>query len=55
MAAACGDSDEERGLVLMTHDSFLVSEGVFEEFTADTFRDIYGEDAEPVAGLVAEA
>ena len=36
-------------------DGKLVYEGVPSEFTADTFRDIYGEDAEPAAGLVAEA
>ena len=36
-------------------DGELVYEGRPDEFTADTFREIYGEDAEPVAGLVAEA
>jgi phosphonate transport system ATP-binding protein len=36
-------------------DGELVYEGGPGEFTADTFREIYGEEAEPVAGLVAEA
>ena len=36
-------------------DGRLVYEGGPGEFTADTFREIYGEDAEPTAGLVAEA
>ena len=36
-------------------DGELVYEGGPEEFTAETFREIYGEDAEPTAGLVAEA
>ena len=35
-------------------DGELVYEGGPEEFTVETFREIYGEDAEPVAGLVAE-
>jgi phosphonate transport system ATP-binding protein len=35
-------------------DGELVYEGGPDEFTTDTFREIYGEEAEPVAGLVAE-
>jgi phosphonate transport system ATP-binding protein len=36
-------------------DGELVYEGGPREFTAETFREIYGEDAEPTAGMVAEA
>ncbi|MFQ5351217.1 MAG: phosphonate ABC transporter ATP-binding protein [Thermoanaerobaculia bacterium] len=35
-------------------DGRLVYEGGPGEFTADTFREIYGDDAEPTPGLVAE-
>ena len=35
-------------------DGELVYEGGPGDFTADTFREIYGEDAEPAAGMVAE-
>ena len=37
-------------------DGKLVYQGIPEEFTADTFRDIYGTDAEPATGpLLGEA
>lgn len=36
LAAACGSDDEDITLTLITHDSFEVSDGVFETFTEQT-------------------
>ena len=34
LAAACGSEDEDRELVIMTHDSFDIGEDVIKEFEA---------------------
>ncbi len=54
-AAACSGSEESDNITLLTHESFVLSEGTFEQFTADTGITVEVVSSGDAGALVAAA